>query len=350
MGDVLHALPAIAALRARHPEWFLGWVIDPRWLPLLESADAEVASGVCSARPIVDRVHRVPTQAWKHEPMTAKTARGVLALRRELRAEPYDVCVDMQGLIRSALVGRMSGAGEFVGRAKPREAIARHLYDRTVATPAAHVIEQGGELVSGAVGETLRPAPVALPHDAAAERWVDEMLERTLPRELWDRFAFFAPTAGWGAKQWPKDRYGAVAVALAEAGWATLVNASSADDISSGAVVESSLGCAVAVPSTMPQMMALIRRAALVIAGDTGPLHLAAAMERPLVGLYGPTSPERTGPYAGTYAASGYSAKIRVLRHATSMVNRGRAEETEIGLSRIPVAEVVEAALSLLRA
>lgn len=349
MGDVLHALPAVAALRARHPEWFIGWVIDPRWMPLLESAEANEADGVSAARPIVDRVHRVPTQAWKKQPMRAETVRGIIALRRELRAERYDLCIDMQGLIRSALVGRLSGSEEFVGRANPREAIARLLYGRTVETPAAHVIEQGCELVSGAVGEKLQPVRVKLPEDEAAEAWVDEMLERTLPRELWGRFAFFAPTAGWGAKQWPKERYGAVAVALAEAGWGTLVNASSANDISAEAVVRSSLGCAVAVPSTMPQMMAMIGRAALVIAGDTGPLHLAAALERPLVALYGPTSPDRTGPYAGPYASEGYSAKIRVLRHRTSVVNHKRIEPTEIGLSRIPTEEVIEAALAVLR-
>ena len=145
---------------------------------------------------------------------------------------------------------------------------------------------------------------------------MDEWLERTLPRELWDRFVFVAPTAGWGAKTWPKERYGAVAMALAEAGWATLVNAAPARngvaDASAEAVVKESLGCAVAAPSTMPQMMALIRRASLVIAGDTGPLHLAAALGRPVVALYGPTDPARTGPY-GT--------RSRVLRHATSVVD-----------------------------
>jgi heptosyltransferase I len=155
---------------------------------------------------------------------------------------------------------------------------------------------------------------------------------------------FFAPTAGWGAKAWPKERYGAVAIALAEAGWATLVNAApernGVADASAGAVVQESLGCAVAVPSTMAQMIALIRRSSLVVAGDTGPLHLAAALGRPVVALYGPTDPARTGPY-GT--------RSRVLRHATSVVDHSRREETEQGLARIATSEVVAAALELLR-
>jgi len=162
----------------------------------------------------------------------------------------------------------------------------------------------------------------------------------TLPRELWCRFAFFAPTAGWGAKQWPRDRYGAVAIALAEAGYATLVNAYRADDPTARELVEKSLGCAVAAPSTMAQMIALERRASLVIGGDTGPVHLAMALGTPVVGLYGPTDPARTGPYGG---------HCRVLRHASSVVDHRRHDATEIGLQRIATEEVVEAAMELLR-
>jgi heptosyltransferase-1 len=344
MGDVLHALPAVAALRRLHPEWFLGWVIDPRWMPLLESAGCGTEPGVGPERPIVDRVHRVPTQAWKHRAFSMETVRGIGRLRRELRGEQYDLCIDMQGLIRSSLVGAVSGSARFVGRSRPRETPARWFYGERVETPAAHVIEQGCELVSGAVGETLVAEKVTLPVDRTAEAWVDEWLERTLPRELWDRFAFFAPTAGWGAKAWPKERYGAVAIALAEAGWATLVNAApeknGVADASAAAVVQASLGCAVAAPSTMAQMMALIRRSSLVVAGDTGPLHLAAALGKPVVALYGPTDPARTGPY-GT--------RSWVLRHATSAVDHRRNEETEQGLARIATNEVVAAALELLR-
>ena len=154
MGDVLHALPAVAALRRQHPEWFIGWVIDPRWMPLLESAGCCAEPGVRPERPIVDRVHQVPTQAWKRKAFSMETVRGIGRLRRELRAERYDLCIDMQGLIRSSLVGAVSGSARFVGRNKPRETPARWFYGERVETPAAHVIEQGCELVSGAVGET----------------------------------------------------------------------------------------------------------------------------------------------------------------------------------------------------
>jgi heptosyltransferase-1 len=326
MGDVLHALPAVAAMRQRHPDWYIGWVIDPRWRPLLQAEGGDDVPTGDPKRPIVDRCHTVPTQEWKRKPLTAATVSGIAALGRELRAAKYDLCVDMQGLIRSSLVGRMSGA--------------RWLYKTRVVTHSAHVIDQGCELLGEAICSPLTACEVRLPVDSEAEAWADEFLNQTLPRELWNRYALFAPTAGWGAKQWPHERYGRVAIALAEAGYATLVNAYKADDAAALAVVKASLGCAVAAPATMPQMIALQRRAALVIAGDTGPLHLAAALGRPVVGLYGPTDPARTGPY---------SAKRRVLRHCSSVVDHSRHDESEAGLQRITVEEVIAAALDLLR-
>ena len=339
MGDVLHALPAVAAMRRLHPDWYIGWVIDPRWLPLLQAEGGEKVCTADAKRPIVDRVHPVPTQEWKRQPLSANTARGILALGRELKAAKYDLCVDMQGLIRSSLVGRMSGAARYVGRLKPREGVARWLYKLRVGTRSAHVIDQGCELLGAAIGECLTAGAVPLPVNEAAEAWADEFLERTLPKELWHRLAFIAPGAGWGAKQWPGERYGAVAVALAEAGYATLVNAYQPDDAVAMGVVTASLGCAVVAPSTMAQMMALERRAALVIGGDTGPVHLAMALGTPVVGLYGPTDPARTGPYG---------AHCRVLRHVSSVVDHSRHDATEVGLQRIMVDEVVKAAMELL--
>lgn len=340
MGDVLHALPAVAALRRLHPDWFIGWVIDPRWDSLLQSSTgADVVTGH-PGRPVVDRIHTVPTQEWKHRPFSRSTIKGIFALRRELRTAQYDLCVDMQGLIRSSLVGRISGTPRYAGRLNPREGVAKWLYKTRIKTSAAHVIDQGCELLGSAVGEPLLASVSPLPVDDAAETWALAFLERTLPRELWNRFAFFAPTAGWGAKQWPKERYGAVAVALAEAGYATLVNAHSDNDPAANEIVAASVGCAVAAPSTMAQMTALERRAAIVIAGDTGPLHLAAALGRPVVGLYGPTSPERTGPYGG---------RSRVLRHSESVVDHSRLETSEAGLQKITADEVIAAAIDLLR-
>jgi heptosyltransferase-1 len=340
MGDVLHAMPAVAALRERHPDWVVGWAIEPVWRELLQ-AESEVHdvawrfSGRDSRRPLVDRWSSVPTRDWKRRPFSLNTLKDIQALRRELLGDRYDICVDMQGLIRSAVVGRMAGAAMFVGTAKPREGPAAWLYKRRIRLSATHVVEQGCELLGAAVGETLRPAKVALPVDPAAEEWCDALLAGAA-----ERFALIAPTTGWGAKRWPAERYGAVAAALGRAGFRTLVNAASLEHTVGRRVVEASGGAATLVPCSVGQMIALVRRAGVVIAGDTGPLHLAAALERPVVGLFGPTDPARNGPY-GTQS--------RVLRHGSSRVDHSRHGETEEGLMQIRTEEVVEAALELLR-
>ncbi|WP_433974132.1 glycosyltransferase family 9 protein [Tunturiibacter lichenicola] len=341
MGDVLHAMSAVAALRELHPEWFIGWAIEPGWSELLQTAGdfdrASCGAGRSARMPLVDQWHQVPAKAWKEQPFSLSTLSDINAARRELRMWEYDVCVDMQGSLKSAIVGRMAGARVFAGPAEPRERQARWFYKQPVSMIATHVVEQGCELLGGAVEEILRPAKVSLPVDAEAEAWCDRLLAQTLRRR--ERFAFVAPTAGWGAKQWPAERYGAVAAELGRAGYRTLVNQvlgdRSADD-----VIAASEGFATLVPCSIGQMIAVVRRAGVVIAGDTGPLHLAAALERPVVGLYGPTDPARNGPF-GTEA--------RVLRHESSTRDHSRRRETEAGLLQITTDEVVEASLALLK-
>jgi heptosyltransferase-1 len=230
----------------------------------------------------------------------------------------------------------MAGAHVFAGPAEPREAQTAWFYGQKIEVSTTHVVEQGCELLGAAVGETLRPAKVTLPVDPKAERWRDELLAN-----VGERFVLMAPTAGWGAKQWPAERYGATAAALRRAGFCTLVNAASSEDAIGRRVVELSEGAATLVPCSVGQMVALVRRAGVVIAGDTGPLHLAAALETPVVGLYGPTDPARNGPY-GTNA--------RVLRHGSSTTDHSRLQKTENGLMQITTDAVVEAALELLTA
>ena len=289
--------------------------------------------------PMVDRTYLASTRTWKQRPFSFETMREISTLRSVLRGEQFDVCVDMQGSIRSAVIGRMAGAQSFIGAAEPREVPARWLYGKQVKLSATHVIEQGCELLGAAVDEVLRPAGVTLPVDESAERSCDDLLARALPGG--GRFVVIAPTAGWGAKQWPAERYGAVAAELARAGYRVLVNAASTDDAVAQAVVRASGGSAPALPCSIAQLIPLLRRASVVIAGDTGPLHLAAALETSVVGLYGPTDPARTGPY-GTVS--------HVLRHASSKNDHSRHQETETGLMQITTEEVVEAAFQLLRA
>jgi heptosyltransferase I len=334
MGDVLHAMPAVAALRERHPDWFIGWAIDPRWSDLLQiTGDPEdLSQGVGPARAMVDRWYKVAAGEWKRRPFSRGTLSDILALRRVLRGDGFDLCVDMQGSLKSAVVGRMAGATVLIGAAEPRERIARQMYAHKVEVASTHVVEQGCELLGAAVGETLRPARVNLPMDTEAEHWADEMVGR-------ERFCLISPGGGWGAKVWPAERFGRVAAELGRKGVRTVVNASVHGSEESSGVVAASEGAARAVNCSISQLIALARRAGVVIAGDTGPLHLAAALERPVVAIFGPTDPARNGPY-GT--------RSRVFRDASSETSHKRVAEIEAGMLRIGVDEVVSAALEML--
>lgn len=333
MGDILHAMPAVAALREQNPAWEIGWVVEPRWLPLLKAAK------LSSGRPLLDRTYLAATREWKQQPVSMQTIRTIAELRREMRAGGFDLCIDMQGSIRSAVIGRMSGAANFVGPEEPRERPARWMYDRHIELRKPHVIEQGCELLSGAVRQNLQPAKIQFAVSETVVRTCNAILSQSVDAK--GSLALLAPTAGWGAKQWPAERFGAVAAKLGKQGVRSIVNASRQDDGVALKVVEASEGYATVVVADLPQLIELTRRASVVVAGDTGPLHLAAALERPVVALFGPTDPARNGPY-GTRA--------RVLRHGGERRDHRRLREPEAGLLAIPVEEVVEAVTELLAA
>jgi len=327
MGDILHALPAVAALRQAHPGWYLGWAVEPRWAPLLSADDGQM--------PLVNRIHLVKAKDWARSPFRKETLREIGALRRGLRAERYDLCIDLQGAVRSALAGRLAGAPRMVGEDSPREWAARWLFGERVRTQGVHMIEQAVEVCAAAAGEPLSPVLPPLPVNHEAELWADGVLRDVGHRPV----VLLSPGAGWGAKRWPAERYGAVARDLHQQGCLVLVNAGPEERGIAAEVVRASGGVALAPEFTLERLIALTRRVCLVIAGDTGPLHLACALGKPVVGIYGPTDPGRNGPFG---------VPFRVLRHPESKRDHTRHAEPEAGLLTITPQQVLEATNELL--
>jgi heptosyltransferase-1 len=243
--------------------------------------------------------------------------------------------IDLQGAVRSAVVARMAGCRRLIGEAEPRERAARWLFTERVQTRGAHVIEQGVELAAAVAGDELTPAAPWLPVDSSAEAWVD----RILPREAGLPTALINPGAGWGAKRWPVECYAAVTSGLLERGFRVLVNAGPGEEPLADAIATATGGNAEVIAPTLGQLIAVTRRIALCIAGDTGPLHLACALGRPVVGIYGPTDPSRNGPF-GT--------KFRVLRSPESRRDHTRHATPEAGLMTILPEDVLRAAHELL--
>lgn len=337
MGDILHALPAVTALRMAHPEWVIDWVVEPRWQMLL-AAPGSSGRDTChlaALQPLVDGLHLAPSKEWRHSPLAGKTFRGIMGLRRDLRQGEYDAVLDLQGALRSVVLGRMAGCRRLIGEAEPRERAARWLFTERIVTHGAHVIDQDVELASAVAGDELEPVQPRLPLEPAAEAWAGGLLAPYSGRPC----VLINPGAGWGAKRWPLERYAAVAQGLTQRGCHVLVNAGPGEEPMAEVIVKQTRGEATALPAHLGHLIALTRRISLAIAGDTGPLHLACALGRPVVGIYGPTDPSRNGPY-GT--------RFRVLRSPGSRRDHTRRQAPEAGLLTIQPEEVLRAADELL--
>jgi heptosyltransferase-1 len=332
MGDILHALPAITALRQAHPDWQIDWVVEPRWQALL-AVPGTTERG--PQMPVVNHLHFAPTKDWRKGPLSRKTIGAVSGLRGQLKSAGYDAVIDVQGAVRSSVIARMAGSSRVIGEASPREHAACLLFSEHVVTHGAHVIEQDIELASAIAGDPLQWVPPMLPVDPVAEAWCDALLASSGTRP----FALINPGAGWGAKCWPVDRYAEVARGLILRGYRVLVNAGPREEVMADTIVKGTIGNSIPLSTTVEQLIAVTRRAALCIAGDTGPLHLACALGRPVVGIFGPTDPSRNGPF-GT--------RFRVLRSPTSKRDHKRRPEPEAGLLTIQPEDVLRATDELL--
>lgn len=341
MGDVIHTLPAAQALRRAFPDAMIGWLIEERWAELL-CAPGTRRRGLRSAqRPLVDWVHAVNLAGWRKSlsPIATllSTAQQIAKVWNDVRSTRYDVAVDLQGAMRSAVLARWSGAQIVYGAAEPRESPASLWYTRSVIARGVHVVEQNLS-VAEAVAEQKLPLPrVEFPQDLE----VEQRMERRLTEARVGTFAILNPGAGWGAKRWPAERYGFVARALAKDGVRAILNYGPGEENLAREAEAASDGAAKAMKCSITELIALTRRAQLFIGGDTGPLHLAAALQVPVAAIFGPTDPARNGPYG---------KRSIVLRNPASPTTHARNPHPDEAMLEIGVDEVVDAARRLLAA
>jgi heptosyltransferase-1 len=273
LGDLMHTLPAVAALRSSFPGARLDWVVDRKWSPLMEFVT------------VVDRV--IP---WR------RGVSGTLAGLRGLRRAGYACAIDFQGLYKSALLARFSGAPRRIGFEPrfAREAGAARFYTERVTPTGKHVAEMNLSLAvaAGAVRLDAVLSPLQLPQEDAS------VLRETLAREGISDFCVVSPGGGWKSKCWPPERYGALCADL----WRrfsvrVVVNAGPGEEELARAVIAAAAPAKPLLFSpSLRELAALLSLARLVVAADTGPLHLAAALGTPVVALFGPTDPARNGP------------------------------------------------------
>lgn len=334
MGDIIHSLPAVAALRQAFPLAVIGWAIEERWSALLSTPAARVGpSG--REKPLVDHVHIVDTRAWRAAPFSGETWKGIRQTVRGLREMHYDVSIDIQGAIKSAVLGRLARPRRRFGFAQPWESMATMYYSHLVNPTGTHIVDRNFELTVAAGVTQNADQPFPLPVDPVAKEWAD----RELSQRGLEQFAILNPGAGWGSKRWPAQSFGELARRLALAKINSLINFGPGEESVVDEVEYASGGAAKRISSSLAELIALTRRATLFVGGDTGPLHLAVALNTPSVALFGPTDPARNGPYGG---------RAIVVRSPQSVTTYKRSQELDGGLSSISVDEVLAAASQLL--
>ena len=335
MGDVIHTLPAAQALRDAFPNATIGWILEERWAELLCAPGTPLRGPRSASRPLVDWVHTVNLKGWRKSLFSIRTAEQIARVWNDVRSVHYDLAMDLQGAIRSAVLAKWSGAPIVWGGSQTRETPASLWYTRNAIIRGTHVVEQNLSIAEAVVGAKLSAPQVAFPRSEAAERLVEQRLGEMGIRDL----AILNPGAGWGAKQWPAERYGQVAKELARFGVQSIVNYGPGEEELAREVEAASGRSARGLRCTISELIALTRRARLFIGGDTGPLHLAAGLNVPVVGIYGPTNPARNGPYGTTSI---------VLRNPASATSHARVPQPDESMLKITVESVVEAARTLL--
>jgi len=335
MGDVIHTLAAVCSLRTAFPHMNIGWIIEDRWSEMLCAGGAPLSGPRSAQRPVVDFVHLVDTKRWRKSLLSSQTKREARHALREVRNQHYEIAADFQGALKSATFARMSKADAIFGFAQPREWPARILYQYRVAGSGPHVIEQYHLLAEAVGGKPLTKGIAIFPRDERAEVSIAKKISG-LPENL----VIINPGAGWAAKQWPAQHYGEVARALSFFGLFSLINFGPHEHELAYEVQTASGGSAQPISCSVSELIALTRRARLFIGGDTGPLHLAAALQVPVVAIFGPTDPVRNGP-CGT--------KSIVLRNPASKTSLSHTSAADPGLLAISASEVVSAARELLR-
>jgi lipopolysaccharide heptosyltransferase I len=317
IGDVVHTLPTLAALR--HHGWEAGWIVEPASRCLLQG------------NPALEQTVAAPA---------AKAFRWTEAgaAVRALRARRYGVALDFQGLWKSAAWARLAGARRVVGFDRPwrREPGSALLIGEKAELPLGrdHVIDKNLALLGplGIEATGLREFPLPSPVEAIAR--VDVGLNELGVRD----FAILNPAGGWESKLWPAERFGEVAKGLKERGLRSIVTWGPGEEALAERVAASSDGVAVpSFPTMLLDYVELARRARLVVAADTGPLHLACAVGTPVVALFGPTDPARNGPFAPA------DEVLRRTPPCAPCYRRGCTRHTGI-MAEIPVAEVLDAA------
>jgi heptosyltransferase-1 len=339
LGDVVHSLPVLVALRRNLPGARLGWVIEEPYAPLL------------AGHPDLDELILVRLRHWRRRPLAPRSLAEMAAFLAALDRFAPQVVLDLMGSHKAAVISALSLAPRRIGLARTdrREPASAMWLSETVPERGTHAVDRALSLLD-ALG--LPPGPADFGGDklfrgGAAGAGAEVAMERAssvIARSAAGRFVLLHPGAGWGNKAYPAAWWGEALRCLhAATGVRTRVAVAPGEEALAAAVAAAA-GDAAAEPvpaPDLPTLATMLRQAALVLGGDSGPVHLAHALGTPVLMLMGPTDPAGHGPY-------GAPERVLYRRLPCSFCYR-RFDEAKACLLEIPPARVAERAAELLR-
>ncbi len=325
LGDIIHTIPAQQLLAQHFSQAQIHWLTEPPYPNLLDRI------------PGISRVWLADTKKWRRELFSVRES---IHLIRSLRQHNFDIALDFQGLIKSALLAKLSGAERVIGFVahQCREPASRHFYSETVVGDDGsrpHAVEINLQLARS-LGCSQNGASPLIPLDIPSEAF--DYVDNQLSKNKISKPILVNPGAGWVTKLWPLKNYAQLMLRIhQELGHGIVLTYGPGEE---SVVQEIQTLTAphpmTAFPTTFLQLAALCRRARLLIAGDTGPLHLAVSLGTPTVAILGPTSPWRNGPF---------NAKDPIVKRYLFCSNSYKRTCNEFICMDIPVQEVFDAVI-----
>jgi heptosyltransferase-1 len=320
LGDIVHALPTLTALRRALPEAVIGWVVE------------DVFESLLAGHPDLDAVVPVRTRAWRRmNPVSS--LREITAFIRALQGFGADIALDLMGNHKAGAIAALSLADRRIGlhASQRRERTSALWINESTIPRGRHAVE-----VNLAVLQALGIPAQAI--DFGPEKLFRDAVVPDLPTD----FILIHPGAGWGNKRYPAAAWGRVAALIAaRMDLPVLVASGHGEEALAERVARDSEDAAqVARLPTLPMLAAALRRARLTLAADTGPLHLAHALGTPALAIMGPTDPARHGPYGALDRA--------VVHHLPCSFCYQRFNEVKACLINIAPEEIADRALQLL--
>lgn len=279
LGDVVHSMPFLNAMSKRFPDAQIDWVIAKGLHPLLEK------------HPMINKLWIIDKKNWKKLSHLRMTLKELKELSENLKNEKYDLVIDLQGLMRSGIITRMTRSEYRLGFKNAREG-ANIFYTHKIPSEWSkmHAIDRYMKLAE-AVGCDI---------DKPEQCFTDFDENPQVISELPDNYIVIAPSAGKEANRWPAERFGELATKLP---CSVVAISNKADKHIVDKVVAASNGKVISLAgkTSIMEMAAVIKKAKFVISNDTGPMHIAAALKIPVFALFGPANPDKTGPYGAIH-------------------------------------------------